>query len=197
MPKKRTSISGVAFQEVLMELHQHVFDGVPDESDPFTLSKLVREYIAFVLACYYQCEHCVTHHERAIERERKLANEKSWEWKSDMVRALLFLRVEKRWISPIEYEQWLKSWEKFAQKLHKRHPGLPCYIACSIGIARDDFSMMELAFNSISRTHTEKEELVGVIRDIDRVVVFMKAATSKNRTDPKLMKLLASREVNE
>lgn len=78
-----------------------------------------------------------------------------------------------------------------------RHSGLPCYIACAIGIARDDGVIMELAFNSISNIHQDDEQLVGVIRDIDRVVVFMKAATSKNRTDPKLVKLLASRGITD
>lgn len=195
MPTSHTSISGRAFQDVLMELHQHVFDGVPDESDPFTLSKLVREYVAYVLACYYQCDHCVTHHERAIEHERTLAHEKPWKWQSDMVRALLFLRIEKKWVSPLEYKQWNKSWDKFAIRLHARHPGLPCYIAFAIGIARDDGDIMDLAFNSISSIYPDDNQLVGVIRDIDRVVVFMKAATSKNRTDPKLVKLLATRGI--
>lgn len=67
----RQPVLGHAFNDVLMELHAHVFHGVPGESDPFVLTMLDREYIAFVLACYYQCEHCRAYHARAIERERR------------------------------------------------------------------------------------------------------------------------------
>jgi hypothetical protein len=39
--------------------------------------------------------------------------------------------------------------------------------------------------------------LKGVIRDIDGVVVFMKAATSKNRSDPTIINNLKSRGIED
>jgi len=39
--------------------------------------------------------------------------------------------------------------------------------------------------------NTHAQVLLGVIRDSDRVVVFMKAATAKNRTDPIVRRQLA------
>ena len=65
MPKSANPpILGRAFNDVLTELHAHVFTGVPGESDPFMLTLLEREYLAFALACYYQCDHCERHHAR-------------------------------------------------------------------------------------------------------------------------------------
>jgi hypothetical protein len=49
---------------------------------------------------------------------------------------------------------------------------------------------MEMAGESIGRTHTDYEVFRGVLRDVDRVTIFMKAATSKNRTDGILVELL-------
>jgi hypothetical protein len=43
MIKKSTPLLGWAFNDVLNELHQLVFEGVPGESDPFELSQLERE----------------------------------------------------------------------------------------------------------------------------------------------------------
>lgn len=51
---------------------------------------------------------------------------------------------------------------------------------------------MDMAFESLRDLYPDTETLLGVIRDIDRVVVFMKAATSKNRTDPIVRRQLAT-----
>lgn len=50
---KTPVIPGSAFAEILEELHAHAFEGSPGESDPFVLTFLEREYIAYVLALYY------------------------------------------------------------------------------------------------------------------------------------------------
>ena len=47
MIKNKKPLLGWAFNDVLNELHQLVFSGVPGESDPFELTMLEREYIAF------------------------------------------------------------------------------------------------------------------------------------------------------
>jgi hypothetical protein len=188
-------ILGRAFNDVLTELHAHVFAGVPGESDPFVLSLLEREYLAYVLACYYQCDHCLRHHERAIERERKSMNSAAWNWQKELVKATLFLRIVKADVAPIEWEEWLQSWRAFANRIDRHHQGLACYIAYTLGIARKDEDLMDLAFGSIGRNEQDDEMLKGIIRDIDRVVIFMKAATSKNRTDPVIIRHLQSREI--
>jgi hypothetical protein len=55
---------------------------------------------------------------------------------------------------------------------------------------------MDVAFESISSREPDDERLKGIIRDIDRVVIFMKAATSKNRTDPTIIRQLKSRDIS-
>ncbi len=182
-------IPGQAFTEVLAEMHQHVFIGVPGESDPFTLDILIREYIAFALACYYQCDHCQTFHQSQIEKERKKSDIGNWEWKDNLTKTLLFLRLRVDQLSKNEASIWRKTWQGFAERINRRHYGLACYTSLAIGIARADKILIELSFKRIATLHSE-EELTGVIRDIDRVVIFMKAATSKNRTDPIIIDLL-------
>jgi hypothetical protein len=193
--KAQEPILGSAFNDVLMELHAHVFTGVPGESDPFIMSMLVREYVAYVLSCYYQCEHCRTYHKRAVERERKRSSAKDWDWESALVRATLFLRVSKEYVSDVEWDQWVNAWRSFAGRIHARHNGLACYIAYAIGVARKDETLMDLGFTSIVQVHRTEEEVKGIIRDIDRIVIFMKAATSKNRTDPIILRQLHSRGI--
>ena len=188
-------ILGQAFNDVLTELHAHVFAGVPGESDPFVLGMLDREYIAYVLACYYQCEHCEKYHGRAIERERRKLGAAEWKWKKELIRATLFLRTCRAEVSETEWHEWEQSWRSFAKRIDVRHPGVACYIAYAVGIARNDEDLMDLAFGSINASFTDDEALKGVIRDIDRVVIFMKAATSKNRTDPIIIRHLKSRSV--
>ncbi len=157
---------------------------------------LDREYIAYVLSCYYQCEHCQHHHARAIERERRQLAADDWDWKKELVRATLFLRTAKSEVSSIEWHEWEQSWRSFAKRINARHPSAACYIAYAIGIARNDQALMDLAFSSISAALPDDEIIKGVIRDIDRVVIFMKAATSKNRTDTVIIRHLKSRGVS-
>jgi hypothetical protein len=54
---------------------------------------------------------------------------------------------------------------------------------------------MDLAHESINEIHASDVTYRGVIRDIDRVVIFMKAATSKNRTDPVIRRHIESRGI--
>ena len=189
-------ILGRAFNDVLTELHAHVFTGVPGESDPFVLNLLGREYLAFVLACYYQCDHCQRHHERAIERERGRHDLPMWDWKKELIKVTLFLRIAKADVAPVEWREWEQSWRSFATRIDRHEERLACYIAYAMGIARNDEDLMDIAFASISAGHPDDEHLKGVIRDIDRVVIFMKAATSKNRTDPIIIRHLKLRAIS-
>jgi AhpD family alkylhydroperoxidase len=180
----RESIQGQSFNDVLNELHAHTFSGSPGESDPFTLGELDREYIAFALALYYQCGHCQVYHGKVIERLRAKAGLPDWPWQAEFVKIALYLRTSRASVSELEWTGWVESWRHFAGRIHHRHPGLACATAYAVGIARADESLMDMAFESLKDRYPDPATLLGVIRDIDRVVVFMKAATSKNRTDP-------------
>lgn len=193
LPSK--SIQGQPFNDVLNELHAHALTGVPHESDPFSLGELEREYIAFALALYYQCNHCQRAHGRTIDRLRKEAKVPKWEWHQELVKTILFLRTDCRDVSEIEWQGWISAWHKFASRIHYRHAGLASYVAYAIGIARHDQILMDLAFESISAKNERDSDLLGIIRDIDRLVVFMKAAVSKNRTDPIIRAQLNTRGI--
>ena len=197
MIKTSVPLLGWAFNDVLNELHQLVFQGVPDESVPFELSQLEREYIAYVLACYYQCERCLEFHERAVRVARRKEKSPDWSWQDEMVSATLFLHLDGRKLSDIEWQRWLEAWSDFAKHINSRHDGLASYIAYAVGIARNDKSLMDHAFASISASIENNNRLKGVVRDIDGVVIFMKAATSKNRSDSTIIHNLQSRGIED
>ena len=197
MIKVSKPLLGWAFNDVLNELHQHVFDGVPGESEPFELTLLEREYIAYVLACYYQCDHCLTFHDRAVRVARRKEESEEWNWKDELISATLFLHLDGRKLSDIEWQRWLETWVDFARRLDLHHPCLASYLAYSVGIARHDTHLMDHAFASISASIEDNDRLKGVVRDIDGVVVFMKAATSKNRSDATIINNLISRGIED
>ena len=114
-----------------------------------------------------------------------------------LVNATLFLHLDGRKLSALEWEHWLKAWSAFRRRLHARHPSLASYIAYAIGIARHDKHLMDHAFESISDAVPDTGRLKGIVRDIDGVVIFMKAATSKNRSDPAIIGHLQSRGVED
>ncbi len=197
MIKTSTPLLGWAFNDVLNELHQLVFEGVPGESDPFELTQLEREYIAYVLACYYQCKRCLEFHERAVKVARLKEKSPEWNWHEEMISATLFLHLDGRKLSDIEWKRWLTTWTNFAKRINLRHDGLASYLAYAVGIARNDKSLMDHSFASISTSIEDNDRLKGVIRDIDGVVIFMKAATSKNRSDSTIINNLRSRGIDD
>lgn len=197
MIRPSTPLLGWAFNDILNELHQLVFEGVPGESDPFELTQLEREYIAYVLACFYQCGHCLEFHERAIRVARRRASSPDWDWRDELISATLFLHLDGRKLSAVEWEHWVKTWPSIASTINAHHSGLANYLAYAVGIARHDKNLMDFAFASISNSIHDNGRLKGVIRDIDSVVIFMKAATSKNRSDPTIISNLRSRGIED
>jgi len=197
MIKTSAPLLGWAFNDVLNELHQLVFEGVPGESEPFELSQLEREYIAYVLACYYQCGRCLEFHERAVRVARRKEKSPDWNWQDELISATLFLHLDGRKLSAIEWQRWLKTWSDFSKRINSRHDGLASYLAYAVGIARNDKSLMDHAFSAISASIEDNNRLRGVVRDIDGVVVFMKAATSKNRSDSTIISNLRSRGIED
>lgn len=195
MPDKAVPLLGFAFNDVLNELHQLVFEGVPGESPPFELTLLEREYIAYVLACYYQCEHCLEFHGRAIKLARRKQNAADWNWHDELVSATLFLHLDGRKLSDMQWKRWVETWTDFSKRINSHHAGLASYLAYAVGIARNDTKLMNEAFASISQSIEDNDRLKGVVRDIDGVVIFMKAATSKNRSDSTIINNLKTRGV--
>lgn len=195
MIKTKTPLLGWAFNDVLNELHQIAFEGLPGETAPFEISHLEREYIAYVLACYYQCGRCLEFHERAVIQARRKAQARDWNWKDDLISATLFLHLDGKKLSEMEWVRWVTAWQAYARRIDLHHDDLACYLAYAIGIARHDKNLMDLAFTSISKANQSNDRLKGIIRDIDAVVIFMKAATSKNRSDPTIIQHLKSRGI--
>ena len=195
MKKASTPLLGWAFNDVLNELHQLVFEGIPGESEAFELSLLEREYIAYVLACYYQCNHCLMFHERAVKIARRKEKSADWVWQDEMISATLFLHLDGRKLSDLEWQRWIETWSDFAKRINSHHKDLASYLAYAVGIARNDKSLMDFAFESISESIESNDRLKGIVRDIDGVVVFMKAATSKNRSDSAIISNLRSRGI--
>ena len=124
MVKAKTPLLGWAFKDVLNELHQIVFAGIPDETPEFETTILEREYIAYVLACYYQCDHCLTFHERTINQLRQKEGVPDWSWKGDLISATLFLHLDGRKLSPMEWDRWVEAWRRYAKRIDARHPTL-------------------------------------------------------------------------
>jgi|GEM_PF-2361540 len=144
-----------------------------------------------------QCDHCLVFHDRAVRVARRKDNVPEWNWKDELISATLFLHLDGSKLSAIEWQRWQKTWADFSRRINSHHPGLASYLAYAVGIARHDVNLMNDAFSSISASVEDSERLKGIIRDIDGVVIFMKAATSKNRSDSTIIENLKSRGIQE
>mgnify|MGYP007006701888 CR=1 FL=1 len=91
----------------------------------------------------------------------------------------------------------MKTWGDFSKHINARHSCLASYLAYAVGIARNDKNLMNEAFTSISEVIEDNDRLKGIIRDIDGVVIFMKAATSKNRSDTTIINNLKTRGIED
>jgi hypothetical protein len=128
-----------------------------------------------------------------VERLRnKVESASGREWKTDIVRAILYLRISSDYVSREEWQVWLGDWKNFGARLTLLYPKLACYIAFAVGTARDDEDLFTLAFTSLAHQIKSRDELANVIRDIRRVVAFMKAAISVYRTEPLTKRLFSS-----
>jgi hypothetical protein len=193
--RKSTTIPGSAYDEVLQELHAHAFTGVPGESDPFTLSLIEREYIAYALALYYQCDHCQEHHGAAVARELRKTQAEEWPWRPTIEKIVLFTRTEKQWVSAAEWARWENEWLRFTHVLGAEHALLASHVAFAIGIARADRDLINFAWTAVSASYADRQRLLGMLRDVVRVTVFMKSATSEFRVTQILKLLLAARGI--
>jgi len=189
-PTQPPNLQGNTFLDILQELHQAVFKSVPDETDPFILTERRREYVAYVLAMYYDCGVCEKFHSRKIQDLQKTSQFPNWKWRTKLDRTVLFLQTDKRYVSERLWSEWLAAWNEFVGSIDKYHPNLSAELLLAVGIARKDRALMKLAVRTLRKAIVDKGKVRMLVRDVDRVVVFMKSATGKNRTDAYLLELL-------
>ncbi|MGB5225939.1 MAG: carboxymuconolactone decarboxylase family protein [Arenicellales bacterium] len=174
-------------------MHMVVFNGTDGEENWDTyLTLKQKECVALGLAEYYQCEHCISHHLTAAHRLDKI--EKKTITKN-INSIILFLRIDTRTITKAEKEHWIVAWNKFANKMSivSGDIATPHLIGLAIGIARDDDFLIELCGEEVIKILKSLNiEPRAAIGELESIVIFMKAAASKNRVADKLGSLFDS-----
>lgn len=173
-------------------MHMVVFNGTDGEEKWEThLSLKQKEYVAYGLAQYYQCDHCIDHHFKTI---CKLENEGYKALAKNVTSMMLFLRIDIADISEHESKQWIKSWNKFSLKIANSSDddAIPHLIGLAIGIARNDDFLIQLCGSKITSIYDQHPiKIRKIVGELEAVVIFMKAAASKNRVVSSLNKLLS------
>jgi len=176
-------------------MHMMVFNGTDGEEQWDTYLDLrQKECIALALAQYYQCGHCITHHLKAAE---KLGKMETSTLQKNISSIILFLRIDTRTISQSEKEQWINSWKRFAEKIAKTSgdTATPYLIGLAIGIARNDEFLIDFCGNDMKQILKDQNiEVRPAIGELESIVIFMKAAASKNRVAEKLDDLFGESE---
>ncbi|MDX2477296.1 MAG: hypothetical protein QNL05_08015 [Gammaproteobacteria bacterium] len=177
-------------------MHMVVFNGTDGEESWDTyLTQKQKECVALGLAEYYQCEHCITHHLTAAHR---LDNIEKKTIAKNINSIILFLRIDTRTITKTEKEHWIVAWNKFATKMSivSGDVATPHLIGLAIGIARDDDFLIELCGKEVIKILISQNiESRPAIGELESIVIFMKAAASKNRVADKLESLFDATEM--
>ena len=172
-------------------MHMVVFNGTDGEEKWDTYLNLKqKEYVALGLARYYQCDHCVEHHTRAVKKTDKVHDTTL---SKNINSIILFLRTDIRTITTSEKEQWIESWKKFSRKIaiETSDDAIPYLIGLAIGIARNDDFLIQFCGNEVKLIFNKQNiDLRKAVGELESVVIFMKAAVSKNRITDKLEQLL-------
>ncbi len=171
-------------------MHMMVFNGTDGEEQWDTYLDLrQKECVALALAQYYQCDHCITHHLKAAE---KLGKMEQTTLRKNISSIILFLRIDTRTISQSEKEHWINAWQRFAKKIAvtSGDTATPYLIGLAIGIARDDDFLIDFCGKDIKQILRDQNiEVRPAIGELESIVIFMKAAASKNRVAEKLDKI--------
>ncbi len=171
-------------------MYMVVFDGT-DGEEKWTkhLSLDQKECIALGLALYYQCGHCIDHHFKAICRLGKIKDEAL---SKNMNSIVLFLRTDTGRISESEKVRWIQAWQDFSNKIavERGDKALPHLIGLAIGLARDDDFLIQFCGTEVKNiVSSQNLDPRAVIGELEALVIFMKAAASKNRVAHKLEQL--------
>jgi hypothetical protein len=111
---------------------------------------------------------------------------------------VLFLRTDISRVSPTEFTRWLDTWDQFAFKIATKYKDeiIPSLVGLSVGIARDDEMFITLFGNKVKTFFESKQvNYRSVLGELISVVVFMKAATSKNRIVDKIESLITQSSI--
>lgn len=176
--------------DLMSLMHMIVFTGSDgEESWTNYLSQKQKEYVALGLARYYQCDHCVSHHTKAVRKLDKVY-ENTLSRNIDSI--ILFLRIDTRAISLSEKEHWIDAWHRFARNISAatKDESTPYLIGLAIGMARNDEFLIQFCGDEVKKILSEKNLPVREsIGELESVVIFMKAAASKNRIVNKIERL--------
>lgn len=168
-------------------MHMMVFNGTDGEEKWDTYLDLrQKECVALALAQYYQCDHCIQHHLKAA---KKLGKMEQSTLEKNISSIILFLRIDTRTISKSEKENWIKAWQRFANKIAAASGdhATPYLIGLAIGIARNDDFLIEFCGAEMKQILIDQNiEIRPTIGELESIVIFMKAAASKNRVAEKL-----------
>lgn len=171
-------------------MHMVVFTGSDGEETWKTwLSLKQKEYAATALAQYYQCEHCIEFHQHSLT---KLETVGKTTFAQNLNSMVLFLRVDTRIIGKQERQHWVKTWTRFAKRVAQasNDPALPYIIGLAIGIARnDEFLIQFCGSETVSILTAQGLDARAAIGELEAVIIFMKAAVSKNRVVDKIDRL--------
>lgn len=177
--------------DLMSLMHMVIFSGTDGEEEWTNYLELKqKEYVALALAKYYQCEHCIEYHSAALAKLEKTSTSTISKNINSMI---LFLRIDTRTISQSEKTHWIHGWQRFAKKITARSDdkAIPHLIGLGIGIARSDDFLIEFCGSEIKQMCSAQGlDVNKVVGELEAVVVFMKAAVSKNRVADKLDKLL-------
>jgi len=174
-------------------MHMMVFNGTDgaEHWDTF-LTIQQKESVALGLAQYYQCEHCIEHHTKALCRLGDIEQE---ELSKNMNSVILFLRTDVSRIGESEKVRWMQAWQEFAVKIALKwgDKATPYLIALAIGMARDDEFLTQFCGREVKKIFDESGiDSRSVIGELESVMIFMKAAASKNRIVPKVERIFES-----
>lgn len=180
----------VHVSDLMNLMHMIVFKNTDGEEqyDSY-LSLKQKEYVALCLAQYYQCDHCIEHHLSSLCQLEKSSETSLCNNVNSMV---LFLRIDSRNIGASEKEHWIKAWKRFTHmvSLESKDEMLPYLIGLAIGIARDDEFLIQFCGPEVTQRFSEKGiDARAAVGELESVVIFMKAAVSKNRVVDKVEKL--------
>lgn len=173
--------------DLMNVMYMMVFKGTDGEEkwDTF-LDMKQKEFVALCLAQYYQCQHCIEHHTRALLHLEK--HDEKFIHKN--VRSIvLFLRIDTRMVSGEEKAQWIDSWKIFSKQFSQAMDDqmLPHLVGLGIGIARNDEFLIEFCGGEVCRLLEDQGiDSRAAIGELEAVVIFMKAAASKNRVVDKV-----------